>query len=150
MPTTTKAGGKMTTGIADTPNYEALVQQFPPRPIHNDEQLQAVQKRLDALIDLERNLTPDEEDYQEILGTLIWEYEQTLEPIPDIYGIELLKVLVQDRGLRQKDLLPIFKAESIISDIFNGRRQLTTRHIQELSEFFNVSPAVFFPRAQAS
>ena len=132
-----------------TPSYETLIQQYPPRPIHNDEQLQAVQKRLDALIDLERDLTPDEEDYQEILGTLVWEYEQTLEPIPDIYGVELLKVLVKDRGLRQKDLLPIFKAESIISDIFNGRRQLTARHIQELSEFFSISPAAFFPRLQS-
>lgn len=145
MPTTTKAGGKMTTGIADRPSYEELIQQFPPRPIHNDEQLHAVQERLDTLIDLDRDLTPDEEDYQEILGTLIWDYEQTLESIPDIYGIELLRVLVADRGLRQKDLVPIFKAESITSDIFHERRQLTTRHIQELAEYFNVSPAAFFP-----
>ncbi len=136
----------MTTGIVDIPSYEILIQQFPPRPIHSNEQLRAVQARLDALIDLERELTTDEEDYLDILGTLVWEYEQTLEPIPDIYGIELLKVLVKDRGLRQKDLLPIFKAESIISDIFNGRRQLTTRHIQELSEFFCISPAAFFPK----
>lgn len=118
---------------------------LPPRPIHDDAQLNAVQARVDTLLDLERDLTPDEEDYLDILGTLIWEYEQTLAPIPDIHGIELLKVLVKDRGLKQKDLVPIFKAESIISDIFNGRRQLTTRHIQELSEYFHVSPAVFFP-----
>lgn len=139
----------MTTGIAERPSYEALIQQFPPRPIHNHEQLNAVQQRVDALIDLERELTDDEEDYLNILGTMIWEYEQTLEPIPDIHGVELLKVLVEERQLRQKDLVPIFKAESITSDIFHGRRQLTTRHIQELAEFFCVSPAVFFPNRQA-
>lgn len=122
-----------------------MVQEFIPRPIHNDQQLVAVQTRIYTLIDLERELTPDEMDYLDLLGTLVWEYEQTLDAIPDIYGVDLLKVLVEDRGLRQKDLVPIFKAESIISDIFKGRRQLTTRHIQELAEYFAVSPAAFFP-----
>ena len=135
----------MILGINNAPSYEGLVREFPPRPIHNDSQLQAVQNRIDALIDLERELTPDEADYLDILGTLVWEYEQTLEPISDIYGVELLKVLVEERGLRQKDLVPIFKAESIISDVFKQRRQLTARHIQELAEFFKVSPAAFFP-----
>lgn len=135
----------MILGTNDAATYESLVQEFIPRPIHNDQQLVAVQTRIDALIDLERKLTPDETDYLDILGTLVWEYEQTLETIPDIYGVELLKVLVEDRGLRQKDLVPIFKAESIISDIFKGRRQLTTRHIQKLAEYFAVSPAAFFP-----
>lgn len=135
----------MILGTNDASTYESLVQEFIPRPIHTDQQLQAVQTRIDALIDLERELTLDETDYLDILGTLVWEYEQTLETIPDIYGVDLLKVLVEDRGLRQKDLVPIFKAESIISDIFKGRRQLTARHIQELAEYFSVSPAAFFP-----
>ncbi len=52
---------------------------------------------------------------------------------------------MEERGLRQKDLVPIFKTESIVSDILNNRRQLTTRHIQELAKFFNISPAAFFP-----
>ncbi|KAI9135629.1 type II toxin-antitoxin system HigA family antitoxin [Acaryochloris sp. CCMEE 5410] len=135
----------MILGTNNAATYESLIQEFIPRPIHNDQQLEAVQMRIDALIDLERELTPDETDYLDLLGTLVWEYEQSLEALPDIYGVELLKVLVEDRGLRQKDLVPIFKAESIISDIFKGRRQLTTRHIQELAAYFSVSPAVFFP-----
>jgi HTH-type transcriptional regulator/antitoxin HigA len=28
----------------------------------------------------------------DLLGTLIYEYEQTQDPIPDIYGVEFLKV----------------------------------------------------------
>ncbi len=57
------------------------------------------------------------------------------------------KVLINERQLRQKDLIPIFKTESIVSDILNEKRQLTVRHIQELAGFFNLSPAVFFPRS---
>jgi HTH-type transcriptional regulator/antitoxin HigA len=75
----------------------------------------------------------------------VYEYEQTQEPIPDIYGVELLKVLIEERDLRQKDLVPIFKTESIVSAVLSGQRNLTVQHIQGLANFFHVSPAAFFP-----
>lgn len=134
----------MTPGLDKPKTYIDLLQAFPPRPIKSESELLATQKVIDALID-RAPLTLDEEDYLNVLGTLVYEYEETLEPIPDIYGVELLKVLMAERGLRQKDLVPIFKTESIASAILNKQRQLTTRHIQELAEFFNVSPAAFFP-----
>ena len=104
----------------------------------------ATQEAIDSLLD-KGELTPDERDYLHVLGTLVYEYEQTLEPIPDIYGVELLKALIEDFELRQKDLVPIFKTDSIVSDILREKRQLTTEHIQKLAEFFSVSPAIFFP-----
>ncbi len=127
--------------------YIQLLQQFPPRTITNEEQLEATQAQIDRLLD-SNELSSEELDYLNVLGVLVFEYEQAQESIPDIYGIELLKVLIQERQLRQKDLVPIFKTESIISDILNKKRQLTVRHIQELAQFFNLSPAVFFPVQQ--
>ncbi len=124
--------------------YIELLKTFPPRPITAEEELTATQKKIDSLLD-KGELTPDERDYLHVLGTLVYQYEQTLEPIPDIYGIELLKALIEEFDLRQKDLVPIFKTESIVSDILHEKRQLTTEHIQKLAEFFSVSPAVFFP-----
>lgn len=128
-------------------NYINLLVKFPPRPITSEAELEATQSVIDKLIDQEI-LTPEERDYLNVLGSLIWEYEQKQQEIPDIYGTELLKVLLQERGMRQKDLISIFKTESILSEILNGKRQLTSRHIQELADFFNLSPAVFFPRHQ--
>ncbi len=144
MLSTIETLGKMTPGLDKPKTYIDLLQAFPPRPIKSESELLATQKVIDTLID-RAPLTPDEEDYLNVLGALVYEYEETLEPIPDIYGVELLKVLMLERGLRQKDLVPIFKTESIASAILNKQRQLTTRHIQELAEFFHVSPAAFFP-----
>jgi len=124
--------------------YIQLLQKFPPRPIINEADLEATQNIIDQLLD-QAQLSQAEEDYLNVLGTLVYEYEQSQEPIPDIYGIELLKVLIKERNLQQKDLVSIFKTESIISDILHEKRQLTVRHIQELAQFFNLSPAVFFP-----
>lgn len=143
----TQISGKMTPGLNQPKTYIELLQSFPPRPIKSYEGMLDTQKVIDSLIDC-APLTPDQEDYLNLLGTLVYEYERSLEPIPDIYGVDLLKVLMSERGLLQKDLVPIFKTESIASDVLNGKRELTKRHIQELAEFFRVSPAVFFPVQQ--
>ena len=125
--------------------YIELLQKFPPRPVVNEAEFEATQYVINQLLD-KPELSPEEEDYLDVLGTLISNYEQQQEDlIPDIYGVELLKVLIEEHNLKQKDLVPIFKTESIVSDILKGKRQLTNRHIQELAEFFHVSPAVFFP-----
>ena len=150
----TKKIGKKTTGISNlinsnimTDRYIQLLLQFPPRTITNEEELEATQAQIDRLLD-QNELSSEESDYLNVLGVLVLEYEQAQESIPDIYGIELLKVLIQERQLRQKDLVPIFKTESIVSDILSEKRRLTVRHIQELAQFFNLSPAVFFPVRQ--
>lgn len=125
--------------------YMELIQKFPPRPVVNEADFYATQAVINQLLDKPK-LSPEEEDYLDVLGTLISNYEQQQQDlIPDIYGVELLKVLIEEHNLKQKDLVPIFKTESIVSDILKGKRQLTNRHIQELAEFFHLSPAVFFP-----
>ncbi|MBW4550246.1 MAG: transcriptional regulator [Aphanocapsa sp. GSE-SYN-MK-11-07L] len=131
-------------GLTRPEPYLALLQNFPPRPITSEAELATTQAVVDALLDRPA-LTADEQDYLNVLGALIYEYEQTLEPLPDIYGVELLKVLMSEQGLRQKDLVPIFKTESIVSDVLHGRRKVTLNHIQRLAKFFAVSPIAFLP-----
>ena len=126
--------------------YIKLLKQFPPRPIKSEEELEATQEIVNQLLD-KPQLTEEESDYLDVLGMLIYEYEKDLDIVPDIYGVDFLKVLLEERNLKQKDLVSIFKTESIVSDVLNEKRKLTTRHIQELAEFFKVSPSVFFPRS---
>ncbi|QLE56794.1 type II toxin-antitoxin system HigA family antitoxin [Nostoc sp. TCL26-01] len=125
-------------------NYTELLISFPPRPIKSEDDFAKTQAVVDDLLD-KRELTEEEADYLNLLGMLIHEYEEQQELVPDIYGVELLKVLIDELTLKQKDLVPIFKTESIVSDVLNGKRKLTVEHIQKLADFFKVSPAVFFP-----
>ncbi len=130
--------------MVDSSTYIELLKAFPPRPITSEEELEAAQEVIDSLIN-KGELNTDERDYLNVLCTLVYEYEQTQEFIPDIYGVDLLKVLLAEFNLRQKDLVPIFKTESIVSAILSGKRQLTANHIKKIADFFHVSPAVFFP-----
>jgi HTH-type transcriptional regulator / antitoxin HigA len=139
--------GRMTSGTRSTETYIDLLKTFPPRPIRSEVELLETQKVIDSLLDRPQ-LTPDERDYLDVLGTLVYEYEEKHYPIPDISGVELLKVLMSELNLRQKDLVPVFKTESIVSEVLNGQRKLTANHIQKLAEFFHISPAVFFNSSQ--
>lgn len=125
-------------------SYLNLITKYPPRPITSESELAQAQQVIDSLLDLS-NLDQDESDYLNVLGTLVYEYEAGQSIVPNIHGVELLKALLVEFDLKQKDLVPIFKSESIVSEILKGKRQLTARHIQELATFFHISPAVFFP-----
>ncbi|MEL7333062.1 MAG: transcriptional regulator [Cyanobacteria bacterium J06560_2] len=133
----------MTPGLTEKNSYTSLLLAFPPRPISTEAQFLATQQVIDGLID-QPDLTEDERDYLNLLGTLVASYEEQTVEIPDISGVEMLKVLIEEFELRQKDLTGIFKTESIVSDVVNRKRSLSVEHIQGLSKFFQVSPAVFF------
>ncbi len=127
----------------NTQSYIDLLTTFPPRPISSESELIATQEAIDSLIDRGK-LTTDEQDYLNLLGTLVYEYEQKHNPMPDLYGVELIKALLVEFNLRQKDLVPIFKTESIVSAVLSEQRQLTATHIKKLADFFHISPAAFF------
>jgi HTH-type transcriptional regulator / antitoxin HigA len=105
-------------------SYTNLLISFPPRSIKSEEDFEKTQVIVDKLLD-KGNLTEEEEDYLFVLGMLINEYEEHLDLVPDIYGVELLKVLIEETNLKQKDLVPIFKTESIVSDVLKGKRKLS-------------------------
>jgi HTH-type transcriptional regulator/antitoxin HigA len=63
--------------------------------------------------------------------------------LPDVSPLQVLQYFMEQRGLRQADLLPVFGSRSIASAVLNGKREFSKAHIRKLAEFFHVSPAVF-------
>lgn len=127
-----------------TDKYLELLKQYPPRPIHNEEDLEMMQEVINRLLD-KPQLTAEEREYLNVLGALIYEYEENQEPIPDIYGLELLKFILEERNLQKQDLLSIFESKSTLDDIFDGLQELTPIYIQKLANFLNISPDLFLP-----
>ena len=127
-----------------TDKYLELLKQYPPRPIHNEEDLEMMQEVINRLLD-KPQLTAEEREYLNVLGSLIYEYEENQEPIPDIYGLELLKFILEERNLQKQDLLSIFESKSTLDDILDGQQDLTPIYIQKLANFLNISPDLFFP-----
>jgi HTH-type transcriptional regulator/antitoxin HigA len=50
---------------------------------------------------------------------------------------------MERRDLKQADLLPIFGSRSVASDVINGKREPSKRHIRKLAEFFRMPADLF-------
>jgi HTH-type transcriptional regulator / antitoxin HigA len=78
----------------------------------------------------------------ETVGILIEKYEEEHHPMPKTSGVEALKYLMEEHGLKQADLRDI-GSQGVVSEILNGKRELNVRQIKFLAEKFSVSPEVF-------
>ncbi|MDE3178501.1 MAG: transcriptional regulator [Acidobacteriota bacterium] len=114
-----------------------------PAPISSERQHAEYLSVLDKLASEDRP-TREEEKYAEVLMTLIEAYEEEHHRIPDASPIEVLRALMDANNLRQKDLVPIFGSEGIVSEVLHKKRDLNKTHIAKLSARFHVSPALFF------
>jgi HTH-type transcriptional regulator/antitoxin HigA len=114
-----------------------------PTPIASERQHEEYLSIVDKLASKD-NPTTEEEKYAEVLITLIEAYEEEHHSIPGASPVQVLRTLMDANDLRQKDLVPIFGSESIVSEVLHKKRDLNKAHIQKLSKRFHVSPAVFF------
>jgi HTH-type transcriptional regulator/antitoxin HigA len=114
-----------------------------PAPITSERQHEEYLSVLDKLAS-KANPTSEEEQYAEVLMTLIEAYEEEHHSVPDASPIAILRALMDANDLRQKDLVPIFGSESIVSEVLHKKRALNKAHIEKLSKRFHVSPALFF------
>ncbi len=110
---------------------------------HTKTQYNKMLKYLDDLIDeVGNDHTHPLAALMETIGTLIEIYEDINIPKPESDPISILKMLMLEHGLKQKDMKEI-GSQGVVSDIMNNKRTLNKRQIQGLTKRFNVSPAVF-------
>ncbi len=82
----------------------------------------------------------------ELVGNLIGDYEDEHLPEPVVDPLDCLKQLMEEHGLRQRDLVRIgVGSRGVVSELLSGKRDFSKRQISLLSDYFKCSPAVFFP-----
>lgn len=114
-------------------------------PIRNDEDLSRANAIVAEMIARD-DLDAAEDDYLDVLGDLVWKYEEDAHPLPSVSGEDVLRHILESRELSQAELSRgTGIAEPTISAILAGRRSLNRDHIAALSAYLGVSPAVFIP-----
>jgi HTH-type transcriptional regulator/antitoxin HigA len=114
-----------------------------PCPIKTETDLLSLEAQIWDLLAVNER-TPAQEAYLTLLSSLVERWESEHVMVPAVHGFELVKALLLERQLRQKDLLPVFGTESIVSEVLSGKRGLQAKHIEGFAAFFHVSPAAFF------
>jgi len=104
-------------------------------------------QRMAAMIEALLDEAGGDEDHPamglvDIVGDLIADYEAEHHPLPEATGVQALKFLMEQHGVRQGDLREI-GSQGVVSEILAGKRELNIRQVRALSERFGVSPATF-------
>ena len=69
----------------------------------------------------------------DIVGDLIESYETEQHPLSGTNGIDALKFLMEQHGLKQGDLQEI-GSQGVVSEILTGKRELNVRQVRALSQ----------------
>jgi HTH-type transcriptional regulator / antitoxin HigA len=106
---------------------------------------EAENERLLAIIEpmMSRELTLGEEKLFDLLVKSVEDFEERYHPMGESSPTEMLKFLMEQRGLRQRDIVHLFGSSGVASEVINGKRSISKNPAKALAEFFRVSPELF-------
>ena len=78
----------------------------------------------------------------DIVGDLIADYESQNAPFPEATGVQALKFLMDQHGVKQGELQEI-GSQGVVSEILAGKRGLNIPQVKALAQRFGVSVATF-------
>jgi HTH-type transcriptional regulator/antitoxin HigA len=123
--------------------YAQLLAKIPPKVIRSRAENEHYVEALYAL-EQKRSLSREEKELADLLTLLIEDFEDKRYQLPRATPVQALSFLMEQHSLKQKDLVSIFGARSTVSEVLNGKRELTKEQIRRLSQCFHVSPEIFF------
>ncbi len=98
---------------------------------------------LENLTFADHDLSPAELALRELLKKLVIDYDNRMHPLPKIEPRKLVKSLLEQRALKQRDLIPILGASGTVSDILSGKRSISKSQAKKLAGFFRISAEYF-------
>lgn len=115
------------------------------RPIRTEEEYDRTVLLMNYLLDM----VGDQEDHAlsgllDLVSELVTDYDTNHFAIEASEPNEILRYLIELRGLKQGDLAEIVP-QSNLSAILSGKRKISATLAGKLGRFFNISPAVFVP-----
>jgi len=112
---------------------------IPPRSESDNDRLIELLSSLDEREDL----TPEEGVFAELLAIVIEDFEDRHYALPAVPPHEALKALMEDRGLRHKDVWPVVGNKGLTTEILNGRRKIGSALAKRLAAHLRVPVELF-------
>lgn len=127
----------------DAKRYGRLLARAAPRVIHSEREHARILEEIENLMDRGDSRSPEEDALLELLVSLVNEYEERHFPVREPSPHEVLRYLMEKRGLKQADLVPVLGSSGAVSDAVRGRRAISKTQAKRLAEFFRVSADLF-------
>jgi HTH-type transcriptional regulator/antitoxin HigA len=128
--------------LVDPLKYARLISAALPIPPRTEADNERLIELLSELDERER-LTPEEQTFAELLAIVISDFEDKHYELPPVPPHEALKALMDDRGLRHKDVWPVVGNKGLTTEILNGRRRISMALAKRLALHFHVPVELF-------
>jgi len=100
------------------------------RPVNSEQAYDEAIERIETLWGAESG-TP-EGDELDVLLTLVRVYEKEKHPVPPPTPIEAIRFVMDQRGMKQADLVPYIGSHSKVSEVLRGKRTLSLSMIRSI------------------
>ncbi len=123
--------------------YGKLLARVRPTVIRTEEENNRVLTLVERLMAKGEDLTPEEGELLRLLGKLVADFEEKFYQVDEAKPHEVLKELMDARGLKQTDLAQLFGSKGRASEVINGKRAISKAQAKALAELFHVSAGLF-------
>ncbi len=109
--------------------------------LQNEDHYKNALKRIQYL--MQSNPSENSKEYLEMdmLVSLVEVYEEVYSPMTASDPIEYLKFKMDQRGIKQKDLIEAIGSKYAVSKVLNKKQSLSLEMIKKLSTYFKI-PAI--------
>ena len=122
----------------DPKRYGRLLARKLPAVIRTEQENERLIAELEDLDRRHDELSPEEREYSELLTVLIEAFEEATYALKGSTPHSRLRSLMEEHGLRQRDLLDVFGSRGIASEVASGKRAISKAQAKKLAEIFHV------------
>lgn len=117
------------------------------RPVNTEQAYDEAIERIETLWGAASG-TP-EGDELDVLLTLVEVYEKENHPVPPPTPIEAISFVMDQRGMKQTDLVPYIGSRSKVSEVLRGKRTLSLSMIRSLHAHLNIPAEILISEGMA-
>jgi HTH-type transcriptional regulator / antitoxin HigA len=129
-------------------SYGALLSQYLPMPITSEDDNERALEVVQTLMAI-KNRSPEEDSLLELLVQLIERFEDEHYSFDDAAQGDLatphsiLLHLMEEHDLKQADLVGIIGSRGVVSEVVNGKRDISKAQASALAQLFHVEVGLF-------
>ena len=129
--------------IFNSDKYTELLVKYQPKLIKTEEENEKALAIVEELMH-RSNRSPEEEELYELLIALIEKFEQEYySPNQSTTPHSILSFLIEQKGIKQSDLIGVIGSKGVVSEVVNGKREISKSQAKALGNFFNVDAGLF-------
>ncbi len=113
------------------------------KPIRSEQDYDNAIARINQLLDKNPEPGSDDDNELDVLSTLVEVYEDEHYPILPPDPVEAIKFVMEERGMDNKQLIPLLGTKSRVSEIMNRKKPFTLKMIYKLHRALGLPLEIF-------